>query len=138
MIIAVNFDGTIVEDKYPEIGEPKLFAFDTLKMLQKKQHQLVLWTPRTGQKLQEAVEFCKENGVEFYAVNKSYFEEKYDKSISRKISADVFIDHRNIGGLPGWGEIFQIIENGNIFPGNEQSRKAERQGLLKRLFKKKK
>ena len=72
MKIAVDFDGTIVEHKYPEIGKPVLFAFDALKELQKRGHKLVLWTYRAGQELEQAIEFCKKNGIEFYAVNKSY------------------------------------------------------------------
>ena len=90
--IAVDFDGTIVEHKYPSIGKEMLFAFDTLKALQKKGHKLILWTFREGDTLIEAVEYCKQNGVEFYAVNKSFPEENFDLSISRKINADLFID----------------------------------------------
>lgn len=107
--IAVDFDGTIVEDAYPKIGKPQLFAFDTLKALQEKGHLLILWTYRCGTRLQEAVDFCKENGVVFYAVNKSYPEEEYTPEISRKINADFFIDDRNMGGLVQWGEIHQHL-----------------------------
>ena len=108
--IAVDFDGTIVEHKYPEIGKEILFAFDTLKALQKQKHQLILWTYRSGKELDEAVEFCRQNGVEFYAINASYPEEEFDEDFSsRKIEADLFIDDRNIGGLPSWGEIYQMI-----------------------------
>ena len=109
LIIAVDFDGTIVEDAYPEIGEEKIFAFDTLKRLQKDGHRLILWTYRHGSKLDAAVEFCEKNGVEFYAVNKNYKEEVYDTSIPRKLGADIFIDDRNIGGFPGWGVIYQQL-----------------------------
>ncbi len=109
MIIAVDFDGTIVEHEYPKIGKPKLFAFETLKALQKKGHQLILWTYRSGNELKEAVEFCRENGIEFYAVNKNYPEEEYNNSISRKIMADIYIDDRNIGGFPGWSKIWELL-----------------------------
>ena len=109
MIIAVDFDGTIVENKYPKIGREIIFAIDTLKALNKKGHQIILWTFRSGTQLEEAVAFCEELGVEFYAVNKSYPEEVYDVSISRKINADLFIDDRNIGGMLSWGEIYQKI-----------------------------
>lgn len=109
LTIAVDFDGTIVEHKYPQIGKEMLFAFDTLKALQTKGHKLILWTYRDGDLLNEAVAYCKENGIEFYAVNKSYPEENYDPSISRKINADLFIDDRNVGGFPGWGEIYQSL-----------------------------
>ncbi|MAP79762.1 MAG: hydrolase [Aequorivita sp.] len=107
--IAVDFDGTIVEDAYPKIGRPIIFAFDTLKRLQNDGHRLILWTYRKGRTLQEAVDFCKENGIEFYAVNNSFPEEEFDTSHSRKINADIFIDDRNIGGLKSWGEIYQIL-----------------------------
>jgi hypothetical protein len=108
--IAVDFDGTIVEHKYPEIGKEILFAFETLRALQDQGHQLILWTFRSGKELDEAVEYCRRNGVEFYAVNASYPEEVFDEDYdSRKIDADIFIDDRNIGGLPSWGEIYQIL-----------------------------
>ncbi len=110
MKIAVDFDGTIVEHRYPQIGEEKLFAFETLKQLQKLGHLLILWTFRYGKELDEAVEFCKKRGIEFYAVNKSYPEEEFDpETISRKIDAEVFIDDRNVGGFPGWSEIWQML-----------------------------
>jgi len=109
MIIAVDFDGTIVEHRYPAIGKELPFATETIKELQKKQHQIILWTFRSGKELDEAVNYCKKKGIEFYAVNKSYPEEEYDESISRKINADLFIDDRNVGGFPGWGEIYHMI-----------------------------
>lgn len=109
LIIAIDFDGTIVEDAYPKIGKPILFAFDTMIRLQKEGHRLILWTYRHGKKLQEAVDFCAKNGIEFYAVNKSYPEEEFDDSMSRKIHADLFIDDRNVGGLLGWTEIYKLI-----------------------------
>lgn len=107
--IAIDFDGTIVEAKYPEIGKEKLFAFETLRMLQKKGHRLILWTLRSGKELEEAIEYCRERGIEFYAVNKNFPEEIHECEAPRKIEADVFIDDRNIGGFPGWGEIYHMI-----------------------------
>lgn len=111
LTIAVDFDGTIVENAYPAIGKTRLFAFETLKKLNEDGHRLILWTYRYGSRLQEAVDFCKENGVEFYAVNKSFPEEEFDESKSRKIHADIFIDDRNIGGVLGWGEVYQLLTN---------------------------
>ncbi len=134
--IAVDFDGTIVEHKYPEIGKEILFAFDTLKALQKQKHQLILWTYRSGKELHEAVEYCRQNGIEFYAVNQSYPEEEFDEDYSsRKIDADIYIDDRNIGGLPSWGEIYQMIN-----PHENPSMKEEVESLPKKkrsLFRRK-
>ena len=111
LTIAVDFDGTIVEDNYPNIGKPKIFAFETLKRLQQDGHRLILWTYRCNSKLDEAVAYCKSNGIDFYAVNKSFPEEQLDNDRSRKIHADLFIDDRNVGGFIGWGEIYQLITN---------------------------
>lgn len=111
LILAIDFDGTIVEDGYPKIGKPRIFAFETLKRFQEDGHRLILWTYRSGVKLEEAVQFCEDNGITFYAVNKSFPEEQFDYSKSRKIYADLFIDDRNIGGVLGWGEVYQMITN---------------------------
>ena len=110
LTIAIDFDGTIVENLYPKIGEPMLFAFETLKKLQADGHRLILWTYRSGKRLDEAVQFCSDNGIIFYAINDSFPEEEYtNNTASRKIHADLFIDDRNIGGFLGWGEIYQIL-----------------------------
>ena len=109
LVIAIDFDGTIVEDGYPKIGKPRIFAFETMKRLQQDGHRIILWTYRCGSKLDEAVTFCKDNGITFYAVNQSFPEEVYDSSVSRKIYADIYIDDRNIGGILGWGEVYQLI-----------------------------
>jgi hypothetical protein len=135
MIIAVDFDGTLVEHQYPAIGKEILFAFETLRELQKQNHQIILWTFRSGKELDEALEFCKARGIEFYAVNKSYPEEVFDPAISRKINADIFIDDRNVGGLPGWGEIWHLI-NPDENPGlNEELRRlpGNRKSLVNRI-----
>lgn len=110
MIIAVDFDGTIVEHKYPEIGRERPFAITTLKMLIEQRHRLILWTVRKGDLLQEAVDWCKERGVEFYAVNKNYPEELVETGGGySKINAELFIDDCNLGGIPDWGKIYQMI-----------------------------
>lgn len=109
LIIAVDFDGTIVEHRYPFIGRVRPFAFETLEALQGKGHRLILWSHRSGQKLEEAVKFCRSHGIEFYAINKNFPEEIWEGTDSRKILADIYIDDRNLGGLPSWGEIYRMI-----------------------------
>ena len=126
-IIAVDFDGTIAEDRYPGIGKPMPFAFETLKMLQSDGHRLILWTYRTGKKLNEAVEFCREHGIEFYAVNKGFPEEDMQHpDTGRKIHADLFIDDRNFGGFPGWGVIYQKLSPENRKMELEEKQKRRR------------
>jgi hydroxymethylpyrimidine pyrophosphatase-like HAD family hydrolase len=112
--IAVDFDGTIVEHEYPAIGKEKLFAFQTLKELQKRGYQLILWTYRAGKELDAAVDFCRRNGIEFYAVNSNYPEEILDENTSRKIYADIYIDDKNLGGFPGWSEVWQMLNPDNL------------------------
>lgn len=116
MIIAVDFDGTIVTHEYPKIGREIPFAIDTLKRLQKDfQAILVLWTVREGKELTEAIEYCRERGLEFYAANANYPEETENDKQPRKLKADLFIDDRNLGGLPDWGVIYQMIASENYF-----------------------
>ena len=111
MTIAVDFDGTIVQHRYPEIGREIPFAIDTLKMLSQEGHRLILWSVREGRLLNEAVEWCRERGLEFYAVNKDYPEEERSHDhYSRKLKVELFIDDRNIGGLPDWGVIYRMIK----------------------------
>ena len=115
MVIAVDFDGTIVEHDYPRIGKPIPFAFDVLRKLQQEQHHtLLLWTIREGRLLQDAVDYCANNGVEFYAVNKNYPEEEVGEN-PRKLMADVFIDDKNMGGLPNWATIYRALLSGSIY-----------------------
>ncbi len=118
MLIAIDFDGTIVENKYPEIGRERPFAIQTLKMLLADRHRLVLWTCREGQLLEEALAWCRERGVEFYAANRDYPEETTDNNphFTRKLKADLFIDDRNLGGLPDWGTIYQMVRHGQQWP----------------------
>ena len=103
MIIAVDFDGTIVTHEYPRIGREIPFAIDTLKRLQQEpQIQLLLWTVREGKELEEAVEYCRSKGLEFHGVNNNYPEETPKDGQPRKLKAHLFIDDRNLGGLPDW------------------------------------
>ncbi len=108
MNIAIDFDGTIVEHKYPAIGKPIPFAIETLLQLQKDNHKLILWTVREGDLLQEAVDYCAERGLYFYAANENYIGEDRGKA-ARKLGVDMFIDDRNLGGLPDWGVIYNAV-----------------------------
>ena len=131
--LAIDFDGTIVEHKYPEIGKVKPFAFETLKALESEGYRLILWTSREGKRQDEAVEFCKQHGLEFYAVNSNHppgylFEGKTEKS--KKLVADIYIDDHNLGGLPDWGTIYELVTG--------TKKKIKRRPWWWRLFHKKK
>lgn len=144
MLIAVDFDGTIVEHKYPAIGAEIPFAIETLKKLAAQRHKLILWSVREGKLLDEAVEFCRQRGLEFYAVNRDYPEEEKGQNnhYSRKLKVDLFIDDRNLGGLPDWGTIYEMVTKKlsyeDLLNQYEYDEKAEEQknkkGFFSRLF----
>lgn len=109
MIIAVDFDGTIAADCFPEIGEPMLFAVESLKALKNQGNKLILWTCRTDlperKYLTEAVEFCRELGIEFDAVNDNVQDAPFiDKGNCRKVYADFYIDDKAL--QPQWHAFF--------------------------------
>lgn len=97
MTIAVDFDGTIVTDKYPQIGELKSGAKDTLQRLHKEGYQIIIWTCRSGESLVEAVNFLLWHNIPFDQVNDNMREniEQYGGN-SRKVCADIYIDDRNL------------------------------------------
>ena len=142
MVIAVDFDGTIVEHRYPLIGKELPFAIETLQKLTQEGHRLVLWTVREGDLLDEAVEFCRSRGLEFYAVNREYPEEKIEANnhYSRKLKADIWIDDRNLGGLPDWGTIYEMIHHHLTYYdlmhryGSHEADKPTKKNLFQRLF----
>ena len=121
MKIAIDFDGTIVENAYPHIGRPMSKAFETIHALQQKGHDIVLWTYRDGVQLQEAINFCASKGITFFSINHSRPDEHieyphYFDKISRKIDADIFIDDRNVGGFLGWAKVWELLhpESGDL------------------------
>ncbi len=140
MIIAVDFDGTIVKHRYPAIGSEIPFAIDTLKKLSEERHQLILWSVREGDLLKEAVEFCRARGLEFYAVNSNYPEEQDTHDhFSRKLKADLFIDDRNLGGLPDWGVVYRMVHDKLSYEDvyremYQEEEVEEKKGFFSRLF----
>jgi len=109
MLISVDYDGTICEKAFPEVGVPMEGAIETLKDLVAAGHLLILNTCREDEKrrayLTEAVSFMKSHGVEFASVNQNRPEDEFREKPGRKVYADVYIDDRNFGGFPGWAVI---------------------------------
>ena len=100
MIIAVDFDGTLCEERYPEIGKPNKVLIETLIDRKKRGDKLILWTCREEELLADAVVWCKTQGLFFDAVNDNLEEvkQKYQHN-SRKITADVYVDDKAVGML---------------------------------------
>lgn len=135
MTIAVDFDGTIVEHRYPAIGRELPFAVATLRQLQKEMPdmRLILWTVREGELLDLAVAWCADRGLEFYAVNSNYPDEEPSPTSGargcRKVTADIYIDDRNLGAFPSWPEIYRMVT------GKETATSKSSQGsFLSRIF----
>ena len=97
-IYAVDFDGTLCESEFPGIGAPNIFLINHLIKRRKQGNKIILWTCRHGERLQEAVDWCKHHGIEFDAVNENLPEtlEYFEGTESRKIHADVFIDDKAV------------------------------------------
>lgn len=99
-IYAIDFDGTIVENKWPFIGELKQEALEFIGKLQARGDQWILYTMREGQRLKEAVDFLKSHGLVPNAINDNTKEmQQLFNNNPRKIYADVYIDDHNAGGL---------------------------------------
>lgn len=90
MIIAIDFDGTIVEHDFPRIGKAVPLAIETIKELKRLGHKIILYTMRSGVFLRAAVSWCKDNGLEFWGINKNPDQKKWTSS--PKVFADLYID----------------------------------------------
>lgn len=132
-LIAVDFDGTIVTHAYPKIGKDIPFAIETLIRLQREGYRLVLWTVRSGALLQEAEDYCQSKGLEFYAINANFPGDVMSEKDSRKVNADIYIDDRNVGGLPDWGVIYQMIKGTCIPQYNTHYQAPKPQGFFAKL-----
>lgn len=111
-IYAVDFDGTLCENKWPEIGEPIQEMINYCIKLREQGHKLILWTCRKDEKLKEAVKWCNERGLFFHAVNENLPDEivKYNND-PRKVGADYFIDDKNLF-IPGFSsKPIEVFEN---------------------------
>lgn len=94
-IIAVDFDGTLCENKWPGIGAPNAELILYLTSRKQKGAKLILWTCRTGDRLKEAVDWCQECGLRFDAINEDIPDVISEFGPSgRKVFATEYIDDR--------------------------------------------
>lgn len=96
-VIAVDFDGTLCTNLYPDVGSPKQDIIDKLLSEKQSGSKIILWTCREGELLKEAVNACKYWGIEFDAINENLPERinEYGNNC-RKIGADEYWDDRAI------------------------------------------
>ncbi len=106
MILAVDFDGTVVDHEYPKIGKLKTGAREALKAFKKKGHKIAIWTCRQGQEERDVREFLIEHDVPFDSINTAVPGADLG---TRKIYADVYIDDKGIRFEDNWEEIKKFI-----------------------------
>ena len=96
-IYAIDFDGTLCEDKFPEIGESNDMMIEFCKRLKQEGNSIILWTSRAGKYLDDAVDWCKKRGLEFDAVNENLpsIQEQWGTD-TRKVFCDYYIDDKNL------------------------------------------
>lgn len=121
MIIAVDFDGVLCEDRFPEIGPPRYDIISSIRELIDMGNEVVLWTTRNGDELKAAVNWCTDRGLHFCNVNgpapsnAEQYKDLYPTE-SRKIYADVYIDDHNLecvnaGNTKGYSNMLKSIDN---------------------------
>lgn len=121
MIIAVDFDGVLCKNKFPQIGEPEYEMISRIRQLSDLGHEVILWTSRTGQELDDAVDWCGDRGLHFCAVNENApsnrrkYMAKYPNG-TRKAYADLYVDDHaacyNKGEV--LMELYRIIKQGAV------------------------
>ena len=111
MIIAVDFDGTLHDAEYPNIGEPVKDAVEVMRRIHDDGHTIIIWSCRAGRYYDDMVEWLDGIGIPFDYIN------EHDRTVlntygvdTRKVYADVYIDDHNIGGIPSWKSIYRKIQ----------------------------
>jgi len=110
MIIAIDFDGTLHTGRWPNIGAPTPYAIEVMQKLKNDGHYLIIWTCREGERQTEMVNWLLEKGIPFDRINehKPGTAELYGYS-ARKVYAHLYIDDKQVGGLPRWDDIYTEV-----------------------------
>lgn len=115
MIIAIDFDGTLHWGEYPQIGIVARGAVEHIMKLRQEGHYIIIWTCRQGDLLTEAVNWLLEKGIPFNRINDNSPMNKAEfGGNTRKVNADIYIDDRQIGGLPDWSQIYEYVKQESL------------------------
>lgn len=107
MIIAIDFDGTLHTGKWPDIGAPAPYAMEVMEQLRQEGHYLIIWTCREGKQQTEMVNWLLEHKIPFDRINDHHPDSiKLYGSGARKIYAHLYVDDKQVGGLPAWWDIY--------------------------------
>lgn len=123
LYIGLDFDGTMVEHKYPEIGAAVKDAIETVLDLQAAGHKIILHTMRDGERLAQAVEYLEDNGIKLYAVNENPSQKYWTKN-TQKVHCNIYIDDCGLGtplvtpqvGKPfvDWEEVRELLDEKGV------------------------
>jgi hypothetical protein len=105
MIFAVDFDGTIVVDRFPKMGEEQKDAIKVMRALQEKGHKIIVWTCRCHYDLVAMISWLNEHDFHPNAVNANLIDAK--GFAVPKIYADVYLDDRGWPPFPGWDAVYE-------------------------------
>jgi guanylate kinase len=110
LVISIDFDQTIVSDVYPKVGRLMYGAKETIQHWHQKGHEIVINTCREGEHLRDVIDFLRENDIPYDAVNRNAQSRLLKYGIdSRKVSCDVQLDDKNLGGFLGWKKAADIV-----------------------------
>lgn len=110
MIIAIDFDGTLHTGHWPSIGSPAPYAVEMMQKLKADGHYLIIWTCRELQQQTEMINWLLEKQIPFDRVNDNVpgQAERYGNN-ARKVYAHLYVDDKQVGGLPRWDEIYDEV-----------------------------
>ena len=102
MVIAVDFDGTLVENGvYPFASKPIIKNIEYIKKMKSEGHKIILWTCRENESHENAIKFCNDYGIALDAVNENVDIEEKIRGFgynSRKVYADIYLDDKAVSG----------------------------------------
>lgn len=132
MIIAIDFDDTVAVSQYPTIVAMMPGAKKYINKLYDDGHYVIIWTCRMGGPLDMAIKWLNDNGIKYHKVNEHHPElvERYQND-TRKIAADIYVDDKNILGLPKWPIVYKIITTKQALVNSTKTHQFLNQELLK-------
>jgi len=111
MIIAVDFEGTLHDGRYPVIGNPLPYAVATMQKIKSRGHSIIITTCRPVRLQNVMIKWLNDNKIPFDCINDnlSHINVKFENP--RKTYADVYIDNKNLLGLPAWNLVYDLLDN---------------------------
>ncbi|MDR1436893.1 MAG: HAD family hydrolase [Candidatus Symbiothrix sp.] len=111
MIVAIDFEGTLHDGKYPVIGNPQPHAIAAMQKISNNGHRIIITTCRPIRMQDAMIKWLEENKIPYDTVNDNFPEIKAKFDNPRKIYADIYIDNKNILGLPPWNLVYDLLDN---------------------------